>query len=247
MSYAGQLPAAVGLGFTWELPAAYRRDMYGRLDADQQVIACLNKANASSEVTTIDNTVYGLAKNWHPTGYFRPAEVQQVLTMLRDAAADAGSALASVGTGMLDIEQVRSLKRQAVEDVARAVIDRSKAYHKSIADAQAAGVNVINAPAFKDFVIKALRSISDAYVTASVIECIAGGLLRVLNRGYKVMVGIGAVVARMGGVVIRVGEAVIDAVDTAGSIAAKIIKYAPYAAAGIGAYLLYNFVKSKAR
>lgn len=216
-------------------------------DLDQQVLACLNKANASAEVTTIDNTVYSLAKNWHPTGYFRPAEVQQMLTLLRDAAADAGNALKSVGTGMLDIEQTRSLKRQAFEDMLRAVVDRSKAYEKSIADARSANLNVINAPAFKDFVIKAMRSISDAYVTASVIDCIAGGLLRLLNRGYKMMVGIGAFAAKMVGVVLKVGEAAIDAVDTAGSIIAKIIKYAPYAAAGIGAYLLYNLVVSKAR
>lgn len=206
---------------------------------------CIDQANASSTVASIDAQVEGLAKNWHPTGFFRPADITTMLGILRDQAADAGAAVASVGKGLLANENVASLKRQAHADMLRVVIDRGKAYEQAVAKANAQNASAVNAPAFKDFVIKAMRSISDAYVIASVIDCIAGAPLRWLNKAYSVLASIAAAAARIIGVAVKIGEGVIDAVDTAGDITAFAIKYAPYAAAAVGAYMLYNLVKKR--
>ena len=124
----------------------------------------------------------------------------------------------------------------------RAITDRSKGYATAAAQARATG-SAVNAPAFKDFVIKAMRSISDAYVTATVLQCRQSWVEKWLTKAYNAMASIGAVVAKIGGVVLKVGQAAINAIDTAGSIAAAIIKFAPWAALGLGGYLLYGYVK----
>lgn len=206
-------------------------------------MACLNKANASPQVSGIDAIISNLAKNWNPTGYFRPVEIQSVLDMFADEAAAAGAAVAGAPSSTSD---AASAKAQAFEDMLRKYKDRSQAYVQAIAQARAKGATVINAPAFKSFVLSAMQSISDAYVTATVLSCRQTWIEKWLDRAYRGMAAIGAVAFRLLGVAYKVGEGVVDAIDTAGSLAAKIIKYAPYAAAGIGAYLLYSFVKKRA-
>lgn len=202
--------------------------------------ACLNKANNSSQVLAIDGIINGLAKNWNPTGYFLPSDIQQVLNMLADEAAAAGAALAAAPLSTGDAE---SAKRQAFEDMLRKYKDRSQAYVKAITEARASGAAAVNAPAFKGFVLSAMQSISDAYVTATVLHCRQTWIEKWLDKAYRGMASIGAVVAKIGGVVLKVGQAAVNAIDTAGSIAAALVKYAPFAALGIGAYLLYGVIK----
>ena len=106
---------------------------------------------------------------------------------------------------------------------------------------------MINAPGLKDWVIASMRAISDAYVTATVLQCRQSWLEKWLDRAYRGMSAIGAVATRLVGVVVKVGENVIKAVDTGFGIVATLVKYAPYAAVGVGAYLLYNLAKNHRR
>lgn len=214
--------------------------MLGDEYADQ--MTCLNKANASSQVRAIDAIIGNLSKNWNPTGYYRPADVQQILDMFATEAANAGAALAAAPLSTGDAADV---KAQAFEDMLRKYKDRSQGYVRAIADARSAGASVINAPAFKSFVIAAMQSISDAYVTATVLQCRQSWAEKWLDKAYNAMAGIGAVAYKIIGVAAKVGAGVVNAIDTAGSIAATVIKYAPYAALGLGAYLLYGFIKNR--
>lgn len=224
MSYTHAMSRGIGLG-------------------DDGELGCLNKANNSPQVMAIDNMVDNLGKNWNPTGFFRPTDIQTLLDSFAAEAEEAGKALASAPNSTSDAE---SVKREAFNDMLRRYRDRSQAYVKAVAEARAAGASVVNAPALKSWVIASMRSISDAYVTATVLACRQTWIERWLDRAYRAMVKIGELAFRMIGVVVKVGESVIDAVDTAGDIAAFAIKYAPYAAAGLGAYLLYHFVKKRA-
>lgn len=208
--------------------------------ADQ--VSCLNKANASPQVVAIDNLVTNLAKTWNPTGYYRPADVQSLLDMLATEAESAGAALASAPMSTGDAQQAKDM---AFDDMLRRYKDRSQAYVKAIADAKASGATAINAPALKDWVIASMRSISDAYVTATVLQCRYSWAEKWLDRAYKGMAAIGAVAARILGVAVKVGESVVNAIDNAGKIAAVIIKYAPFAAVGLGGYILYKMAKKR--
>lgn len=205
-------------------------------------IACLNRANASSQVSAIDSIIGNLSKNWNPTGYFRPADVQQVLDMLATEAASAGAALAAAPLSTGDAADV---KAQAFDDMLTKYKDRSVGYVQAVAAARASGATAVNAPAFKSFVIASMRSISDAYVTATVLQCRQSWAGKWLDKAYSAVASIGAVVVKIGGVALKVGESVVSAVDTAVGLAATIIKVAPYAALGVGAWLLYGYVKKR--
>lgn len=210
-------------------------------DASEQ-IACIDRANASSKVAAIDAEILKLAGTWKPTGYYRPSDVQTLLDKLADEAAAAGDALAKAPRSTGDAD---SMIRSAFDDLGTKYKDRSRAYERAVAEAAAKGAGVINAPGLKDWVIASMRAISDAYVTATVLQCRLSWLESFLDRGYKAMVAIGALAARILGVVWKFGEAVVDAVDTTGDILAFIIKYGPYAAVGLGGYILYNMAKKR--
>jgi ribosomal protein L17 len=205
-------------------------------------ISCLNKANASSQVMAIDNIVTNLAKNWHPTGYYRPAEVQTLLDMFATEAEQAGIALRDAP---LSTSDARELKAQAFKDVVRRYLDQSQAYRQALKTAKTAGSNAIDAPGLKNWVIGSMRSISDAYLTATVLHCRQSWLEKWLDRAYRGMAAIGGVAFRILGVAANLAINVVEAAEKAIGIAGVIIKYAPYVGAGLGAYLLYNFVKKK--
>lgn len=205
-------------------------------------MACLNKANNSSQVKAIDAIVDNLSKNWHPTGYYRPAEVQSLLDMFATEAAAAGAALAAAPDSTSD---AASMKREAFEDVGRKYQDQSQAYKRAIAQAASKGSNVIDAPGLKDWVIRSMRSLSDAYVTATVLACRQTWIEKWLDRAYRGMANIGALAAGIIGVAANLAINVVKAAEATIGIAATIIKYAPYAAVGLGAYLLYNLVKKR--
>jgi hypothetical protein len=204
--------------------------------------ACVDKANASSQVMAIDNVINGLVKNWHPTGYYRPSEVQTLLDTLDDQAAAAGAALAAAP---LSTAMATEIKADAFKEVARKYGDQGQAYRRAIAEAKAKGSNVIDAPGLKDWVVRSMRSISDAYVTATVLECMQTWVSKWLDRAYNAMADIGRVAARILGVAGDLAINVVKAAEATVGIAGAIIRYAPYAALGLGAYLLYNYVKKQ--
>jgi len=208
--------------------------------ADQK--SCLDRANASPQVAGIDGIISNLAKTWNPTGFYRPGDIQTLLDMFATEAEKAGAALASAPNSTGDAAQV---KAQAFDDMLRKYKDRSQAYVAAIADARARGATAISAPALKSWVIAAMQSISDAYVTATVLQCRQTWAEKWLDRGYQAMVAIGAVTARILGVVVKVGESVVAAVDTAGDIVAFVVRYSPYIGGALGAYLLYHWMKKR--
>jgi ribosomal protein L17 len=207
-------------------------------------ISCLNKANASSQVMAIDNIVTNLAKNWHPTGYYRPAEVQTLLDMFATEAEQAGIALRDAP---LSTSDARELKAQAFEDVARKYLDQSHGYKRAIAEARSKGSSVIDAPGLKDWVIRSMRSLSDAYLTATVLHCRQSWLEKWLDRAHRGMAAIGGAAFRILGVAANLAINVVEAAEATVGIVGKIIKYAPYVGAGLGAYLLYSFIKKRAK
>lgn len=198
--------------------------------------ACVDKANASSQVASIDAQVNTLAANWKPTGYYTPAEIKSLLDVLATEAEAAGAALAAAPRSTSDAEDQIA---QAFDDLTRKYKDRAYAYQDALAEAARTGAQVIDGPAVKDWVLSSMRAISDAYVVATVMSCMQTWIEKWLDRAYKAAVAIGAVAYRVVGVAVKVGQAVVKAADRAGSLAAAVIEYGPYAAVGIAAYLLF--------
>ncbi len=205
-------------------------------------ITCLNQANSSSQVKSIDTLITNLGRNWNPTGYYRPADLQSLIDQLATEAEAAGSALAEAPLSTSDAAEA---KRQAFEDIGRKFVDQSQAYKQAIAAAKARGSNVIDAPGLKDWVIRSMRAISDAYVVATVLQCRQSWVTKWLDRAYRAMAAIGAVAARILGVSASLAVNAVKAAESAVGIAGVIVRYAPYAALGLGAYILINAFKAR--
>jgi hypothetical protein len=138
----------------------------------------------------------------------------------------------------------QSRKNQAIEDVHERFGDPARTYRRAIADSKASG-KAINAPGLKKWVVSSMQSISNAYVTATVLHCRQSWIVKWLERAYQGIVAIGAVVAKIIGVAAKFAGDVADGAKAAFDIVGAIIKYAPYAGAGLGAYMLYAFVKNR--
>lgn len=210
-------------------------------DSAQQV-ACINRANASSQVKAIDGEIGKLARSWNPTGYYRPSDVQRLLTMFANEAAKAGDALAKAPRSTSDAER---MIREAFRDLQERYQVRAKYYETAVMQAASSGINVIDGPNLKDWVLDSMRAISDAYVTATVMRCRQSWIESLLDTAYRAIASIGAVAYAIGGVVYVVGQAVVKAADVVGSIAAVVIKYAPVAIVGLGAYVVYQKTRKR--
>lgn len=205
-------------------------------------MACLQRANDARQVKAIEAEISRLNTTWNPTGYYRPADVRLVINTLATAAEQAGAVLAGAP---LSTATARNDKNSAVEDVRSKFGDQARYYEQSIAAATKSGVNVIDAPNLKRWVISSMQSIANVYVTASVLHCRQSWLESVLDKAYKAMAGVGSVVYRIVGVAVKVGEAVIEAVETSVGIAAVVIKYAPYGFAALVGYVGYQYMKKR--
>lgn len=212
----------------------------GSLFPNSDEVACLNRANSSTQVASIDGLISDLNKNWRPTGYYRPAEIEGMLSTLATEAAAVGSAIAAAP---LSTSDAQSIKDQAFEDILRRYKDRSQGFERALTTAKQSGATAINAPGFKDFVIASMRAISDGYVTATVLQCRQSWLEGALDRSYKAMAAIGAVAYRIVGVVVQAGENVVDATETLARALAFLAKFAPYAAVGLAGLWGYTTVR----
>jgi len=204
---------------------------------------CLNRANNSPQVKSIDTIIDNLAKNWRPTGYYKPDEMQQAFDMLATAVAESSTALAAAPDSTSD---AASQKSQIAKDVARAFTDVRRAYMDAIAKARASGMPV-NAPDFKNTAIKVLLTVSQSYVLASVLECRETALLRWLRHAYDAISTIAAFLLRMAKLAAAAIEAAANAaygaIKNAFSFAAWLVKYGPYIIGAGGLYVGYVWIR----
>lgn len=228
--------------------AGWRRAYAPALGDDySDQLACIKLANASPWVAQIDAEISRINTSWKPTGYYTPAEVQSLINVLTNEAAAAGDALASAPRSTRDAEQMIA---QAFDDLVNKFQVRSRLYQQDLANAAAAGINVIDAPALKDWVVSSMRAISDAYTTAVVMYCRQSTLESLLSKAYGAIAAIGRVVWSVVGIAYKVVRdaalAVYHAADAAWSFAKWIAKWGPTIAIGTGVYFGYrHFVANK--
>lgn len=196
---------------------------------------CVNKANASPQVASIDAHIQALLTDWHPTGFFTPAEVQRTYDILYSSVLGAGAALGAAPNSTSDAE---SQKKQAQADVGRKFYDRGASYLAAIAQANASGADAIDAPGLKDWVIASMRAISDAYVTAATLQCRETWLESILNSAQQAIMAVFTVVSNIAGVAVDAAKTVVKAVEGAIGFAGWLAKYGLYVAGGLGVLIL---------
>jgi hypothetical protein len=194
---------------------------------------CLASANANT--ANLDAKINDLAKNWHPTGFYTPAQVRALVSNVMAVIANARSAVAKAQgqTGLAEAAQ--SNLRQSLADMARQEA-RSLEYLAAASAATSSGAKAVNAPGMKTWVTNAMNAASSAFVTADVVSCELPFWIAVM-AGFLGLVGsVVEAIKKIVGVAIAAGEAVLDvARDAAESIPVmwQIVKWGGLAALGV--------------
>jgi len=127
-----------------------------------------------------------------------------------------------------------------------AVTDASKPYQAAVNDAKARGVAVA-APDLKGFVRRAMRSIANAYVTAAMLECLAGGLLTTLNVGWGAMNAIADVAKAAANLAAAVAQGAANVAKGVWDLASILSKLLPVAIVGVVGYVGYRYARRAIR
>jgi hypothetical protein len=221
------------------LGGLYRRALGGGLDdlkADierMKEVQCVNEANQSAAIRAIDAKWEDLSRNWKPTGFYRPSEVQTLITTISASNAQARLALASAPHSTSDAQQVIN---QAHAYLNRND-ERALVYKNAVAAAAKSGTTAIDAPGLKDWVIKSMINISQAFVTVAVLECRSTWL----DAAANVINAIWSTAKRIVGIAIKVGDTVLKAADDVLDLY-PIVKWG---ALGVGALWVLNEIRKR--
>ena len=197
-------------------------------DADQQDIdAC--QAKAATVTTDIDNKVRDLAANWRPSGFYNASDMTKMIGVIQPMIDQARSMIAQ-SMAEADNDSASSQLQNALDELNR---HAAQIPNYQAAVAQANGLP-INAPGFKDFVTRTMNSASEAIEAAVVISCIKPWLASAMDALGSAASAVWAAAKLIVGAVVSVAGGALKAVEETGDL----LKYAPYAALAIGAYIL---------
>lgn len=173
---------------------------------------CLNEANAA--VAPLDAKVMDLAKNWNPSGFYAPADLQKIVVETMSLVRRGSD---TVAAAPLSTSDARSQIQQALTKLSQQG-QRSMVYVKALQDATASGANIINAAGLKTWVLDTMQAVSSALVTAGVMECHMPWLATAIIAFQGYFDVLAAVVKRVVGVVLKLGDNVLKVADHAGDI-----------------------------
>lgn len=191
-------------------------------------LACLQTANASARVMEIDGRIEDLAKNWNPTGFYTPDDVTKIYNEVTENISKAHAAL---NTAMMSTSDAGRQVNQARAYLTRST-ERGAIYPKVIAEARQKGIAVLDSPGLKTWVLQSLVNVSQAYTTVEALACQASWLDYAAAAISKAW----AVIKKIVGVVIRVGETVLKVADDLPQIW-TVVKWGGLAALGIAAVI----------
>lgn len=204
------------------IPTGVDVDALTETIAQQKEVSCVINANQSPAVADIDAKTTDLAKNWNPTGYFTPDEVDTIVEQIRHADATAAAQVILAPKSTSDADQA---VKQALAYLTRNDT-RGQVYTDAANQARQQGVRAVYAPGLKAWVTNSLVNISQAYATMAALSC----QVTWLDAAAAAITTVWNAVKAIGGVVLGAGEAAIKAVE---GIAA-ILPYVPWVLLAIG-------------
>jgi hypothetical protein len=181
-----------------------------------------------------------LERTWNPTGYYGWQDMSNVVNATRQLAGHASSAAITFFSGS-SLPSARD-KVRAAADHYNSIAKRSLDYIAAWQSARVANKPVA-APGFKRWVIDDLRAAAELFRAVEVAACMQPwwvGAAAAYGKFFNTVID---VAKRVGGIILKVGEAAIDAAEKTGDIAAFLIKWAPFLALGVGGYLVYMKVR----
>lgn len=193
---------------------------------------CLNEANASSAVAALDASVTDIVTNWKPTGYYSPDQIVQITQLIMPLAIGAVALVSSAPSSTSDSATVKKI---AIDDLNRKMADAQK-FSAGAAEAVGKGIRVVEAPGLYRWVINTLMAVSQAYVTAAVLNCNTGPLDS-LNNALQ---AVGRFLKGLAKIALAIGETILKIPDALSSMW-TVVKYG--AIAGAAYYVYREFIK----
>lgn len=172
----------------------------------------------------LDAKIADLARNWQPTGFYSASDMLTITGAVQTLLSNAESMCEQV------VADPAGNVKMAQDELFRHMA-QNRTY--TVAAGQAGG-KPINAPGLKDFVINAMNSASAALTAAYVVSCQTPWWASALVAFQNAFDAVWNVAKRIVGLVIAAGSAVLTVAEETTSI----LKYVPYAAAAVGAYIL---------
>lgn len=196
-------------------------------------LSCLDEANASPQVARLDAQLASLQANWHPTGFYNPSDVNAIVSQVVQQLQAAKVLVLTAPASTSDQLEVRM---QATADIDKMYQDGFR--FSDAARVAASSNQPVNAPDLKDYVTKGLMVASNGYVTAAALACNVSWLEQI-NDGLQ---AVGAVILKIGGIVITAAETAVDVAASTFATADAIAKYSGPVLLGAGALALYFLV-----
>ncbi len=211
----------------------------GRAGLTSSEVACLNQANARPDVQALDARVASMARTWNPTGFFTPDELTQIVienNKLMRSAADI------VRAAPLSTSDAQFSRNQALDTIQQKTL-QSLNYNNAVIEARGKGIRSINAPGVKQWVISSMNAASQAIVTAGVLECNMSWLASAIIAFQKVFDAVAAIIKRIVGVIVKLGEVALDVVEETPRLVKTLWTLAKWGGIAYGAFLLVKTIK----
>lgn len=196
------------------------------------IAACKAQGDAAS--ADIDARQADLIRTWQPSGFYAASDITKMLGTIQPMI-DSARSMLTQATADADNDSAVSQLKNAMDE-----LDRHTAQIATYqAAAQSAGGLPINAPGFKDFVVKTLGAASAAIDAAVTLSCLKPWFASAMEAIGRAAVAVWSAAKAIAGVLITAGATTLKVAEET----LDILKYAPYAAAAVGAYILINELK----
>ena len=191
---------------------------------------CIDDANA--QVASLDAQTLDLAKNWNPTGFYSPADVQRLVTQTMALISSATDAVGQAPRSTADAEtQIQQALDTLFQKGQKALV-----YTQAIGDAAKQGKDVINASGLKGWVLDSMNAASNALVTSAVLECNTPWLASAVMALAPLFAALAGVAKSVVNAVLKIGETALKIAEDLPEIW-TIVKWGTVAAVSIWALL----------
>lgn len=197
---------------------------------------CIQQANL--QTASLDMKTTGLALTWNPTGLYKPSDMSAIL---QQTLALLNAAFETVSTAPLSADDSTQMIMEAVDEIQRKIASSARF---GAATGASDYTTQIDAPDFKDWVIKSMLTASAALATASVMTCNMSWLESAVAALARFIDGVIAVASRVGGAIFDIGKQVLNIPRDLSDLLDKALKVGIVAGGAYLAYLIFYKKKS---
>jgi hypothetical protein len=195
------------------------------------------EACTAEVVPPLTASVDDVETNWHPTGFYTPAQLEEIINFAIQVTRGASDALASA-MGHLQLGIHQDMLGNAGEALA-AVQQKSEPFTTAVIRAKNEGFKVIESTGLKRWIVLMLKAANETHRVVAIVDCARPGLLGVLERLVDEVRRFVNFIVAIGGLALEVvkaaGNLVLKIPDFVGSLV-RFAKFLPWVALAFGGY-----------